>query len=329
MSTVAPLLEAFFTDRLMAQRNASAHTVAAYRDAFRLLLGFVYQQTGTPPAAMDLADLNSGMISAFLDHLERDRANSTATRNARLAALRSFFRYAALHAPEHAGLIQRVLAIPDRRSQTQDVCFLTEDEADAIINAPDRRTWIGRRDHALLVLDLQTGLRVSELTGLTGGDVHLGRGPYVRCHGKGRKDRATPLRAQTVDVLRVWLAERRGTPTDPVFPTQTGRRLSNDTVEHLVSKYAAVGSQRCASLASKNVTPHTLRHSAAMRLLEAGVDTAVIALWLGHESIKTTQIYVHAHMPLKEQALARTKDFTTKAGRYRPPDKLLAFLESL
>ncbi|MHB8590313.1 MAG: tyrosine-type recombinase/integrase [Candidatus Dormibacteraceae bacterium] len=323
------MLQAFFTDRLRGQRNASPHTVAAYRDAFRLLLAFVTERTGRSPAALDIADLDATMIGSFLDHLERNRGNSVATRNARLAALHSFYRYLALYDPEHAGLIQRVLAIPEKRSDTDVVSFLTEPEVDALLAAPDRSTWTGRRDHALLLLDIQTGLRVSELTGLTCGDTELGTGPHVRCHGKGRKDRITPLTAQTVAVLRVWLAERSVGPCDPLFSTRTGRRLSSDTVEHLLTKHVVDAEPHCPSLHGKRISPHTLRHTAAMRLLESGVDTSVIALWLGHASVKTTQIYLHAHLAIKERALARTAPPNTTAGRYRAPDRLLAFLESL
>jgi site-specific recombinase XerD len=329
MSSLAPLLQAFFTDRLGNQRNASPHTVAAYRDAFRLLLGFLSEHTGTAPSALDITDLGATQIGAFLDHLERDRGNSVATRNARLAAVHSFFRYAALHDPEHAGLIARVLAIPEKRADTDVIAFLTEPEVTALLAAPDRSTWIGRRDHALLLLDIQTGLRVSELTGLLSTDVALGTGPFVRCRGKGRKNRITPLTAQTVAVLRVWSTERGGQPSDPLFPTRTGRPLSRDTVAHLLAKHIVTARQQCPSLQGKRVSPHTLRHTAAMRLLEAGVDTSVIALWLGHESVKTTQIYLHAHLGLKERALARTAGPTSTTGRYRAPDALLAFLEGL
>jgi site-specific recombinase XerD len=329
VTALAPLLESFFTERLVSQRHASPNTISAYRDAFRLLLGFVNDRLRIPPSKVDLGLLDAATIAAFLDHIELERGNATATRNARLAALRSFYRYAALHAPEHAALIQRVLAIPDRRTDTEDVSFLTEDEADALLAAPDRATWLGRRDHALLLLDLQTGLRVSELTGLCCADIHLDRGPHVRCHGKGRKDRATPMRTQTTDTMRRWLREREGQPQEPAFPTASGERLSTDAVQRLVAKYARRAADGCPSLADKPITPHTLRHTAAMRLLEAGVDTAVIALWLGHESVKTTQIYVHAHMALKEQALARLSSFHTRPSRYRPPDRLLAFLEGL
>jgi len=329
MSYLAPTLEAFFTERLLNQRRASPRTVAAYRDAWRLLLGFAHQRTGKPPARLDLADLDTELISAFLTHLEDDRGNSVRTRNARLAAIRSLFRFAALRHPEHAGLIQRVLAIPTKRHEREDVYFLTAEEIDALLTAPDRASWVGRRDHALLALAAQTGLRVSELTGLTRGDLHLGAGAHLRCTGKGRKQRATPLTRQTVAVLHIWLREQPDNPADPLFPSRRGGRLSTDAIEWLVAKHATTAAQQCPSLRTKNVTPHTLRHSCAMQLLDSGVDITVVALWLGHETIQSTQPYLHADLALKERALARTAPPNTKPGRYHPPDQLLAFLESL
>jgi site-specific recombinase XerD len=329
MSTLAPTIEAFFTQRLATQRDASSHTIAAYRDALRLLLIFAQDRIGKPPSQLDVADLDAGLVTAFLTWLETERGNSVTTRNARLTAIRSLFRYAALRHPEHAGLIQRVLAIPSKRHEQTMVCFLTSQEVDTLLAAPDRTSWYGRRDHALLTLAVQTGLRVSELTRLTSGDLHLGTGAYARCLGKGRKQRATPLTSQTVAVLKVWLRERAGNPTDPLFPSRRNRPLSSDAVTWLLTKHVAAATRRCPSLAGKNVTPHVLRHTAAMRLLQAGVDTSVIALWLGHESVQTTQIYLHADLALKEQALARTAPPETAPGRYRPPDKLLAFLEAL
>lgn len=329
MSALAPTIEAFFTDRLAAQRDASPRTIAAYRNALRLLLVFAYDRTGTPPSQLDIADLDAALIGAFLTHLEAQRGNSVATRNARLAAIRSLFGYAALRHPEHAEVIQRVLAIPTKRGTRTDVCFLTREQIDALLAAPDRATWYGRRDHALLLLDIQTGLRVSELTGLSCGDVQLGVGAHIRCHGKGRKNRATPLTAQTVDVLGVWLRERAGGHGDPLFPSRRGGPLSTDAVAWLVAKHTATAAVSCPSLHAKRVTPHVLRHTAAMQLLQAGVDTSVIALWLGHESVATTQVYLHADLALKEQALARTTPPNTTPGRYRPPDPLLAFLEAL
>lgn len=329
MTDLAPVLQGFFTDRLARQVKASPHTIASYRDTFRLLLAFARDQTGKQPSRLSLADLDSTLVGAFLRHLEDGRGNGSATRNARLAAVRSLFKYAAPRAPEHAAVISQVLAIPSRRRQKAVVSYLTPDEADALVAAPDRDTWHGRRDRALLLLAVQTGLRVSELTGLARKDIHVGPGPHVRCHGKGRKDRATPLTPQSARVLRTWLAELGPDPETPLFPTRPGSRLSRDAVERLVAKHAATAASSEPSIAHKRVSPHTLRHSAAMTLLKAGVDTSVIALWLGHESPETTQIYLHADMSIKEQALGRVRQPGTTPGRYQPPDSLLGFLDNL
>jgi integrase len=329
VTALAPTLQAFFTGRLIRQRQASPQTVAAYRDTWRLLLAFASERTSKQPSSLDIGDLDAPLIGAFLDHLERDRGNGPRTRNARLAAIHSLFRYAALQHPEHAQLIARVLAIPPKRFDKALVTWLTEPELNALLAAPDTTTWAGRRDHTLILLAAQTGLRVSELTGLTIGDVHLGTGPHVSCHGKGRKQRITPLTKATVTVLRAWLAERAGQPGQPLFPNRTGGRLSRDAVEHRLARHTATATARCPSLNAKTITAHTLRHTAAMRLLHAGTGTSVIALWLGHEQAQTTQIYLHADLALKEQALARTKPPDTRPGRYRPPDQLLAFLEAL
>jgi integrase/recombinase XerD len=329
MTALAPTLEAFFTSQLTRQRRASSHTIAAYRDTWRLLLGYAAASTGRPPSGLDLADLDAPLIGAFLDHLEHQRGNSARTRNARLAGIHSLFRYAALHHPEHAQAIARVLAIPPKRYDKALVTWLTEPELTALLAAPDRSAWTGRRDHALLLLAAQTGLRISELTALTAGDVHLGTGAHVCCTGKGRKQRITPLTTSTVTVLRAWQAERGGQPGQPLFPTRAGGRLSRDAVEHRIAKHTATAAAHCPSLRAKTVTAHTLRHTAAMRLLHAGTDITVIALWLGHEQAQTTQIYLHADLTLKEKALARTTPPDVRPGRYRPPDKLLAFLEAL
>jgi site-specific recombinase XerD len=329
MSSLAPTLEAFFTERLLAQRQASPHTVAAYRDTFRLLLGFVLERTGKQPSQLEVEDLDGTLIGAFLDHLEAVRGNSVATRNARLAAVHSLFRFAALRHPEHAALIERVLAIPPKRTERALVDFLNQREIDALLQSPDRSRWIGRRDHVLLLTAVQTGLRVSELTALRCEDTELEAGPHVRCRGKGRKERATPLTSQSVAVLRVWLAEQGGEPSEPLFPSSRGGPLSRDAVERLLTKHAGNAQRHCPSLRGRRLTPHVLRHTAAMTLLHAGVDTSVIALWLGHETIQTTQIYLHADMALKERALARTAPSKTTGGRYKPPDTLLSFLEAL
>ncbi len=329
MSALAPTLQAWFTDRLIAQRNASPHTIAAYRDTLRLLLDYAEQRLGHEPCQLDIAELNAPLIVGFLDHLEHHRANSVRTRNLRLATIRSLFRYAQHRHPEHAEDIQRVLAIPAKRTDRAIVTFLDEGEIQALLDAPDRKTWTGRRDHALLLVAIQTGLRASELTGLRCGDVQLTTGPHVRCLGKGRKNRITPLTPTTTATLEVWLAERAGNPGDPVFPTARGGRLSRDGLHHRLTKYIDIATQRCPTLQEKHVTPHTLRHTAAMRLLHAGVDTTVIALWLGHERVETTQIYLHADLALKERAIARTTPPNTAPGRYKPPDTLLAFLDAL
>jgi len=328
-TTLAPLLESFFTDYLMTQRQASPHTIASYRDTFKLLLGHLHQRTGKLPARLELTDLDAPAIGEFLTSLEIGRGNSTLTRNVRLTAIHSLFRHAALRTPEHAALIARVLAIPSKRADKPQVCFLTRDELQTLLAAPDRTTWHGRRDHTLILFAAQTGLRVSELTALTINDLQLGTGPHARCTGKGRKQRATPLTEQTVHAVTTWLQERQDPDTAPVFCTRTGAPLSRDAVARLVTKHAATAATRCASLHAKTVTPHTLRHTAAMELLHAGVDITVIALWLGHSSIETSRIYLHADMALKEQALARTTPPDTAPGRYTAPDTLLAFLSQL
>jgi integrase/recombinase XerD len=329
MSALAPTLQAFFTERLIRQRHASSNTIAAYRDTLRLLLAYITERTGVAPSALDLTDLDAPLITGFLDHLERDRGNSVRTRNARLAAIHSLFRFTALQHPEHAQSISRVLAIPPKRFDRALITYLTEPEVDALLAACDRATWTGRRDHALLLLAVQTGLRISELTGITGRDVHLGPGAHVACHGKGRKDRITPLTTNTVAVLRDWLSEQSGDPDAPLFPTHRGRQLSRDAIERRIAHYADHAAANCPSLRGKTITAHVLRHTTAMRLLHAGVDTSVIALWLGHVSVDTTQIYLHADLELKERALARTNSPNGQPGRYQPPDNLLAWLEAL
>lgn len=328
MTTLAPIMQGFFTERL-AQRRASEHTVAAYRDTFRLLLTYAQQHLGRAPSTLDVADIDADLVGGFLDHLEARRHNSITTRNARLAAIHSLFTYAALRCPEHALLIQRVLAIPQKRTDSTDVCFLTRTETDALLAAPDQSTPLGRRDHLLLLVALQTGLRVSELTALTCGDAELGTGAHLRCTGKGRKQRCTPLTRPTAGLLRRWITDRHAAPDDPLFPNRTGGHLSRDAVADLLAKYLPAAAAACPTLASKNVTPHTMRHTAAMALLQAGVDTSTIALWLGHASTKATDVYLHADMALKEKALARTAPPAQGATRYHPSDNLLAFLEDL
>jgi site-specific recombinase XerD len=329
MSLIAPTLQGFFTDRLARQRGASPRTVASYRDSLRMLVAFVHNRTGKRPCTLAWEDLDAEMICAFLDHLEAERHNSPRTRNLRLTAIRSLFAYASLRHPEHAALIQRVLAIPAKRFDKPIVSFLTAVEVDALIDAPDRARWEGRRDRTLLLVAVQTGLRVSELTGLDCGDVSLSTGAHVRCEGKGRRHRAVPLTAPTESVLKVWLNERAGRRDEPLFPTRTGRRLSTDAVERLVHKHGATAAARCPSFRAEKLHPHTLRHSCAMTLLQAGVDTAVIALWLGHADIRSTHVYLHADMTIKQRALDLTTPASIPPGRYRPTDSLLAFLEGL
>jgi integrase/recombinase XerD len=329
VSALAPMLQGFFTDQLRRQRQASQHTIAAYRDAVKLLLAFAEQRTGKHPYALDIADLDAPLIGAFLHHLEVERGNSARTRNSRLAAIHSLFRYAALRHPDHAAEIQRVLAIPPKRFDRTLITYLTETEIAALLAAPDRTSWTGRRDHALLLLACQTGLRATELTQLTLGDVHLGAGPHVSCLGKGRKQRITPLTAATVAVLRAWLTERGGHTGDPLFPTRRGTAMTLDALQRRVTVHAATAATACPTLREKRISPHVLRHSCAMALLRAGIDSSVIALWLGHENLATVQHYIHADLALKEQALARTRPIGAPPGRYQPTDPVLAFLDSL
>lgn len=329
MNLVAPTLQVFFTSRLARQRQASPETISSYRDTFRLLLCYVQSRTGKKPSTIEWDDLDESLISGFLDHLEEDRGNGPRTRNLRLTAIRSLFHFAAFRHPEHASVIQRVLSIPPKRFEKQVVTFLNAAEAAALFQAPDPSRWEGRRDRAMLVLTAQAGLRVSELIGLNCGDVILGAGSHVRCEGKGRKQRAVPLTTQCVSVLTAWLTERGGTSNAPLFPTRTGRRLSRDAVERRVAAHAAVAVERCPSLKGKRLHPHVLRHSCAMSLLQGGVDTTVIALWLGHADVRSTQAYLHADLTIKERALALTTPASVKPGRYRPPDAVLAFLDSL
>ncbi len=323
------LLETFFTERLLRQQRASPHTVASYRDTFCLLVRFTQQQLHKAPSTLTLADLDAPVISAFLDYLEQERGTSARSRNVRLAAIHAFFHYAALHVPSHSGLIQRVLAIPSKRYDRTPIAFLTGAEIDALLAAPDQHTWAGRRDRTLLLVAVQTGLRVSELTGLCWQDVTFGTGAHVSCQGKGRKTRCTPLRTDAITALRAWQREQQKRPEEPVFPSTRGGPLRRDGVAYLLAKHVRVAQQHCPSLQGKRVSPHVLRHSAAMALLHSGVDCAVIALWLGHESMDTTQMYLHASLELKQQALDKTTPVNGSPGRYQPDDALLAFLKGL
>jgi len=327
-ATLPALVQRFFTDRLCVQMEVSRHTVAGYRDTFRLLLRFASARYGKPPVGLTVEDIDADLVADFLVHGETARGNTARSRNTLLAAIRSFFRYVAMTDPTRLLHCQRILAMPNKRYVRRAVTFLDADEIVALLAAPDRKTWAGRRDHALLLLAIQTGLRASELVNLKCSDVELGNGAHIRCMGKGRKERCTPLRRDTAKLLAAWIGDRSHTDK-PLFPSIRGEHLSRDALEHLVRKHCLAASRACPSIGAKRVTPHTLRHSTAMDLLHHGVDQAVIALWLGHESVATTQIYIHADMRMKEKALARVAAPAAPTGRFRPDDKLLAFLEGL
>lgn len=326
---LAPLIQRFFADRLMKQKQASPHTICSYRDTFRLLLAFLDRRLRRPPSRLTVDDLDAPLIASFLNELEKERRLAARTRNLRLTAIRSFFRYLSFELPERAAQIQRVLAIPTKRESRLLVSFLNRKEANALLDATDQSTWLGRRNHALLLLGMQTGLRLSELTGLCKDDLTLEGGANVRVIGKGRKERCTPVAKRTAAVLRQWLQEPSPHGSDFVFPSARGTRLSSDAVQFLLRKHVLAAGRSCPSLTKKRVSPHVLRHTAAMELLQAGVDRAVIALWLGHESVETTQIYLQANLEMKEAALAKVKPSSAKAARYKPNDSLLEFLKNL
>lgn len=329
-STELPgLIEGFFTKRLIAQRRLSPHTIASYRDTFRLLLTFAEEHFGRAPSKLALPDFTASFVSEFLDHVERIRHNKPRSRNLRLTAIRSFFRYAALEAPEHSAVIQRVLSIPSKRYTRRLIGYLTRPEIEAVLAAVDRTTWFGRRDYALLLTGLQTGLRLAELTGLRRQDVALGPCGHVQCLGKGRKERGTPLTDSASRVLGCWMKELGPSETAFLFPSRSGGRMSADAVQDLVAKHVVVARKTCPSLERKRVTPHVLRHTSAMELMQAGVDRSMIALWLGHVSVETTQIYLDANMALKQEILAKTKPIDGTVGFYRPGDRLLGFLRGL
>jgi integrase/recombinase XerD len=328
-ATLPVLLESFFIDRLMRQRKASPNTIASHRDTFRLLLKFAKQSLNKEPSKLMIEDLDATFIGHFLEHLEKQRGNVARTRNVRLAGIHSFFKYVALEEPSYSALAQRILAIPNKRFKRKPVEFLTRLEIDALLAAPDQSTWAGRRDKTLLLLAVQTGLRVSEITELCCADIELGTGAHVRCTGKGRKERCTPLRKETVNVLRAWIQERKCASSEPLFPNARGTKLSRDGVEYLLAKHVKVAMKQCSTLKKKKTSPHVLRHSTAMDLLNHGVDRTVIALWLGHEKVETTQVYIHADMKLKEQALNKAASKGVKLKRFRPDDELLQFLNSL
>lgn len=329
VANLARHLQQFFTGRLHGQLGASHHTVASYRDTFRLLLKFAAKHYHRQASDLRMEDLDAKLVSAFLNHLEHERHNSARTRNNRLSAIHAFFGYVSVNEPALASHCQRVLAIPTKRFERSPVQFLSEEETAALLRAPDTRTWLGRRDQLLLQVALQTGLRNSELISLRRQDIELGTGAHIKCLGKGRKARCTPLRADLAAQLSDWIAELPPGPTTPIFSTAKGKAMSSDALQRLVARHIRTAARTCLSLQKKKVTPHTLRHTLAMSLLRRGVDITVIALWLGHDSIETTQIYLHADMAIKEKALARTSNPTIPCKRYRPNDRLLAFLESL
>lgn len=326
---LAPLLETYFTTHLVSVAGTSPNTVWAYRDTWRLILAYLDRTRHIRPNTATLADLDVATILGFLTHLETDRVNSIRTRNARLAAIHSFFHTIAMSQPDHAGQISEILAIRLKRDTRTDIDWLTDTEVTAILTTIDQTTRTGRRDYVLILTAISTGLRVSELTGLTWNDVSLDRDAHLVCLGKGRKTRATPLAKDCVRVLKAWKTELDPKPADVVFPTRTGTRMSTDAVAQRLRIHTAKATANEPSLTRKNVTPHVLRHTTAMRMIHAGIDTSVIALWLGHESPETTQVYVHADLTIKEKALARTPGTDTKMTRYKPDDELTKFLESL
>lgn len=327
--SLLPLMQGFFTGRLMQQREASPHTVASYGSSFKLLFRFASKRLGLPPERMHFEQIDAPLITAFLDDLEASRNVSVRTRNLRLTAIHSFFRYAAFELPTHGAQIQRVLAIPGKRFTRKQVGFLNREEVDALLGAPDRGSWSGRRDHAFILTAVQTGLRVSELTGLKRQDLILGTGAHVQVIGKGRKSRSTPLAKPTCAVLKAWLREPQRGEQDVLFPSFRGDPLTIHGVQHLLKKHRATAAKQCPSLKNRRVTVHVLRHTAAMDMLQSDIDRSVIAMWLGHESFETTRVYVDATLEMKEQALAKTTPHNGKPKRYKAKDGLLAFLDSL
>jgi integrase/recombinase XerD len=303
----AKLIEEFFLERLIRQRNSSPQTVAAYRDCFRLLFEFARDKRKKPAESLKLADLDAPLILAFLDHLEKDRNNSIRSRNARLAAIRSFLRFAAWNDPEALAMVQRALAIPMKRCTRPLVGFLSREEVQAIINAPDPATWTGQRDQVLLSTLYNTGARVSEARGMTVADVTLAGGPNVRLHGKGRKDRTVPIWPATASQIRRWLVRIDPAPGRPLFPAVGGGPLTRSAITDRLKRATKTATTKCASLSGRRVSPHTLRHTTAMHLLQSGVDITLIALWLGHESPSTTHIYIEADLKMKEDALKLTR----------------------
>lgn len=323
------LLQAFFSEHLLMHKRASAHTVAAYRDTLRLLLNFLSTTQGKIPSAVDVADLDAPVILSFLDHLETGRRNSIRSRNQRLAAIRSLFRYIALRDPESVSVAARVLSIPLKRTEHRLIGYLTRKEIEAILDAPDRAAWIGRRDYALLLTFYNTGARLSEMTMLKRNAVVFGASASVHLHGKGRKDRQVPLWTNTARVLRSWFAEIASFPNDIAFPNARKGMLSSDGVAYILNAAVQHAIPNCPSLKMKRITPHVLRHTTAMHLLQSGVDPSVIALWLGHEKLETTHAYVEADLAMKERVMEKLVAVKTKTARFKADDKLLAFLSTL
>jgi integrase/recombinase XerD len=328
-SCLAPHVQAFFTHHLCQHKQASPQTIASYRDTFRLFLTFVKDTTGREPAALQVSDLDAPLVLQFLDYLEQQRGNTVRSRNLRLAALRTFVRFLVLRAPESLALVMRVLAIPIKRADKKLMGALTRAEVEALLAAPDRSCWVGRRDHALLLTLYNSGARVSEVTTLQRHQVCFGPPTFLQLTGKGRKERTVPLWPHTSRTLQAWFAELGEEGGRTAFPTTRGRPLSRDGVAHLLQRATHKAVTVCPSLRTKKVTPHILRHTTALHLLQAGVDIAVIALWLGHESIETTHVYLEIDLAHKEQALHKLAPVEGPLARFAAPDSLLAFLASL
>jgi len=329
MITLGSFLREYFTTFLSAQKAASPATIVAYRDTWRLFLQFLAATTNTQVANLRLEAITPESVNGFLEHLQADRGNGAATRNLRLTAIKSAMSYLAIKAPEHLDRASRITAIPVKKQTKPDMTFLTSKETQVFLTAIDTTTWTGRRDHTMFTLAAQTGLRLSELTSLTIESIHLGAAPYVGCTGKGRKQRTTPLTKHVATIMKTYLNERRHQPGTALFPNPHGDALSSAAVQQRLKHHIAMVPVLNTGLASKNVTVHTLRHTAAMRFLEAGIDCAVIALWLGHEQISTTSIYLHADLNIKRAALEKTCQPETSPNNYQPTDDLLAWLQSL
>ena len=326
--TFPALVQRFFAERLTQQRNASPQTIASYRDTFRLLLRFAAPRLHRPPSAFALRDLDAPLVLAFLDHLETARRNAVRTRNARLTAIRSFMRFAGLQEP-CGPVVQRVLAIPAKRAYQPVLGYLSREELHAVLTAPDPATWSGLRDRVLLATFYNTGARVSEAIAITVGDVHLGATPTVHLHGKGRKERTVPLWKTTATHLRAWLPRIDERPQAPLFPNRRGTSLTRSGVETRLRRAVRAAASGCPTLRGRRISPHTLRHTTAMHLLQAGVDLAVIALWLGHESPATTHRYLEADLAMKERALRRLTPPLRGVRRFHATDRLLRFLDTL